>query len=42
MSDTLGDALSADGGIDFEKLHARTTLLTLDELDPESAANDER
>jgi hypothetical protein len=35
LTEALGDALKPDGDIDFDKLHARGTTMTLDELHPE-------
>ncbi len=32
VSEALGDAWRPDGSIDFDKLHATGTILTLDEL----------
>ena len=35
VSEVLGDALREDGSIDFDKLHTKGTVLTLDELWPD-------
>lgn len=41
LTEAFGDALLPDGSIDFEKLHARGIPITLDELCPEGADEDE-
>jgi len=35
LEEALGDALNADGSIDFDKLRMRTKPVTLEELYPE-------
>ena len=35
VRESVGDAIDADGNIDFDKLGARTIRITLDELYPE-------
>lgn len=41
LTQALGDALRSDGSLDFDKLRATGTVLTLDELYPEGDQDDE-
>lgn len=41
LTNSLGDALNPDGGIDFDKLRARGQPLTLDDLLPDGVDDDE-
>jgi hypothetical protein len=41
LTRTLGDALNPDGSIDFDKLDARTSIITLEELYPEGMDDEE-
>lgn len=41
LTEALGDTLRPDGSIDFDKLRARGTTMTLDELHPEGDEDDE-
>jgi hypothetical protein len=41
LDEVLKDALKSDGTIDFDKLRATGTTITLDELYPEDAEDDE-
>ena len=41
LTEALGDALKPDGTVDFDKLRARGTTMTLDELHPEGDEDDE-
>jgi hypothetical protein len=41
ITEALGEALNPDGSINFEKLHAMTSPITLEELYPEGTDEDD-
>ena len=41
LTQALGDALREDGSIDFDKLRATGTVMSLDDLYPEGAQDEE-